>query len=115
MSDTVRYLILVAGGITAVGTIGGALLWLLKPRIIEWFREEMQPTRDQVERIHKQVTENHHSNEHPTVLDLLDDVRQDVRKLTDDFSNHLLLTAHAQADMWRAIEAVAKADPPQDP
>lgn len=132
-----EFLLYAAALVVAFTTVGGALLWLIKPRIAEWIRgmfvEQLGDVRAKVDETHKQVTENHHSNEHPTVLDRIDDVHQlalnsltqvnralakvdkvDERcqGLDTTLNDHLILSTRSQADMWRAIEAVAKSSPP---
>lgn len=43
-----------------------------------------------IKETHKQVTENHHSSETPTILDLLDLIREDGRE------THAMLIDHIQ-------------------
>lgn len=42
-----------------------------------------------VDETHKQVTENHHTNDQPTVLDRIDDVGTDMKALTRVMDEHL--------------------------
>lgn len=114
MSDAAALVVLIGAVVSAVSVIGGAARWLLWPRLIASIRADIAPMRAQVAETHKQVTENHHANENPTVLDRIDDVHQEVTKVRDDLNNSILLAAKAQADMWRAIEAVANGTPPSD-
>lgn len=64
------------GGVMSVVAVLGLIGWLVKPRLVEWIRVEVL---EPVQMIKKQVTENHHSNPEPTVLDLLSDVKKEVR------------------------------------
>lgn len=112
MSKTVETILLIGLLVTAAGTIGSAMVWLMWPRLIGAIRAEIQPMQAQVAETHKQVTENHHSNEQPTVLDRIDDVHKEQKLMRKDFNDHLILASRADADMWRAIEAIAKGQPP---
>jgi hypothetical protein len=123
---------LLSGAALLVGSIGSAIAWLVWPRLMQAIRRELGPMQAQVAETHKQVTENHHSNDQPTVLDLLSDLSQDnlqlradiarvderlgdeIRKVDKRVDDHLLTANKADADMWRAIEAVAKGTPPED-
>lgn len=69
-----------------------------------------------VRHTHKQVTENHHSNEQPTILDLLSDLRSEMRSghqalgdqvsnLTSRFDTHL---THSDALERRLIVVEAR-------
>ena len=126
MSDALQLVVLFGAAMAAMGTIGAGLLWLVKPRVAQWVQGLIEPMQQKVAETHKQVTENHHSNEHPTVLDRIDDVHQEVlavqaeaRRVRDDLSKHVLrtssetaATSREQTAMWAAIEAIAKASPP---
>jgi hypothetical protein len=112
VSESAQLVVLVGLVVTALGAIGGAFAWLVWPRLMEAVRRELQPMRAQVAETHKQVTVNGHSNEQPTVLDILSDLRAEVRGVDKRLDDHLLLASKADADMWRAIEAVAKGTPP---
>lgn len=143
MSDVVKAIILAAAGVAAIGSLGGAFLWLIKPRLIEAIRNELQPMQAKVDETHKQVTVNHHSSETPTVLDRIDSVHSEVTDLRQEFVDHVLLSAtsqgalaraqeqanermssleaslgtmaEAQPALYAALEAIAKASPPPRP
>lgn len=118
MSETAQLVTLIGGLVTLTGVIGSVIAWLVWPRLMGAIRDEIQPMQAQVAETHKQVTENHHGNEQPTILDLLadlrDDLREDIKGVGKRLDDHLLLASKADADMWRAIEAVAKGTPPED-
>lgn len=124
--NPLAFVALLGAAVAALGAVGGAVLWLVKPRIAEWVISLLAPMQEKVAETHKQVTENHHSNEHPTVLDRIDDVHSEVlavqaeaRRVRDDLSRHMARTAaereaasREQTAMWRAIEAIAQSAPP---
>ncbi|KHL18543.1 hypothetical protein CLV56_3999 [Mumia flava] len=63
-----------------------------------------------VELVKKQVTENHHSNTRPTVLDRIDDVQQAVvtlgNRLEDDrnaLQRHLDWSNNEFREVWKAL------------
>jgi hypothetical protein len=109
-------LVAAAVGITVglLTLLGAAVKWVLLPYIQ---RELVDP----IQQTHHQVTVNHHSSETPTILDRLDDVQDEIRSVRSDLSSHLLNAERAQSDghaearqMWSAIEAIAKTDPPKE-
>lgn len=54
--------------------------------LIPYLRDHLvQPVAD----VHKQVTENHHANAQPTMLDRIDDVHTEVRALAKVMDGHL--------------------------
>lgn len=142
MSKTAETIILAGAVVAAVSAIGGAIIWLMLPRfeqaIRDQVRTEMQPMQSKVDETHKQVTVNHHSSEQPTLLDLMDDIREETREqfrvaraetrelITDARTEaredsrrvetrldaHLIASAKESQAMWSAVEAVAKAQPP---
>ena len=111
MPDALALALGVASAFGVLATAAGVLWWLVKPRVQRWAQEQI------IGPLHEtrhQVTVNHHSSERPTLLDRFDDLQDEVRQLRGDFTNHLLLANKDTAAMWRAIEAVAKSDPPSD-
>jgi hypothetical protein len=102
------------GIVVAVLTILGAGAKFI---LLPWLQRELFGP---VQRTHHQVTVNHHSSDTPTILDRLDDVQDEVRKVRSDLSRHLLNSEDAQTEghkeaqrMWSAIEAIAKTEPPK--
>jgi len=69
--------------IIAVFAILGVIVRLV---LVPYLREHLITPVKQVE---KQVTENHHSNETPTVLDRIDDVQTAIKALAHAFDGHL--------------------------
>jgi len=67
-------------------TVFAVLGLLVRYVLLPYLREHLIAPVKQVE---KQVTENHHSNETPTVLDRLDDVQQEVRVLGRMLEGHM--------------------------
>lgn len=53
--------------------------------------------------VQKQVTENSHHNAVPTVLDRIDDVRQEVATLNETLEDHMAYSEADRADLWRAV------------
>lgn len=68
--------------ISACVAAGLIIRWVLVPYLFDKLLTPVQET-------HKQVTENHHDNSPPTVLDRIDDVSTDVRALTRVMDGHL--------------------------
>lgn len=122
MTNAVTLAATMLGIFATLGTIVGFLWWLGKPRFVEWIRSELIAP---VQATHKQVSENHHDNETPTVLDRIDDVQQIATAARDaalgtrdQLNSHLLTSSKQIADgnreavaMWEAIKAVAESDP----
>ncbi|MBB3041230.1 hypothetical protein [Nocardioides soli] len=71
------------GTLIAGFAILGVLVRLV---LLPYLREHLIAPVKQVE---KQVSENHHSNEPPTVLDRLDDVQQEVKVLGRMLEGHM--------------------------
>lgn len=121
---------------TLVGGLG-AIAWLIAPRVKQWLRDELiQPTQE----THQAVTSNHHTSDPPSILDRLDDLATQVtqaaesnarqetkidglraaqgvlngqfRTLREHFDAHVAAAGTSSGEMWRAIEAIAKAEPP---
>lgn len=65
--------------VTSIVLIGIGARYILLP----WLREHLVAPMKQVE---KQVTENHHSNKNPTVLDRIDDVQNEVMALARELA-----------------------------
>jgi len=65
----------VAGAITV---LFGALWWLVKPRVVEWFRRTIvQP----VQETHRSITVNGHVSDTPTLRDQVDTLTEQGRYL----------------------------------
>lgn len=58
--------------------IGLAVRYALMPYLDLHLVQPLRETREAAQEARKQVTENHHSNPRPTVLDRIDDVAQQV-------------------------------------
>lgn len=85
MNDTLQLISGILGAVVLMCTLLGlAVKFILLP----YLREHLVKPMKQVE---KQVTENHHSNKVPTVLDRIDDVQKSV----DDFRVDLKLAREA--------------------
>lgn len=67
-------------------TVFAVLGVLVRYVLLPYLREHLIAPVKQVE---KQVTENHHSNSTPTVLDRIDDVQQEVRVLGRMLEGHM--------------------------
>lgn len=111
-----------AGLLVALGSIAAALWWLLMPRLRSWLQAEII---DDLRATRRQVSENHHDNDSPTVLDRIDDVERTVHgaveAVSDRLDAHELTSARAVAEgrqeavaMWRAIAKIAEAKPPEE-
>lgn len=78
-SDGPALLTVLATALTVTVLIGGILAgvikWVILPNLRDVIRQQGE--------IHKQVTENHHSNDQPTLLDRLDDIERKVEQRTD--------------------------------
>jgi hypothetical protein len=99
MSADTRDLVVFACGILSfvAATLAGAWKVWLRPFLQRELFEPVQEAR-------KQVAENHHSNEKPTVLDRVDDVyqlvaatRSEVRDLDEKLDTHLISSAGIDA------------------
>lgn len=74
-------------GVDAAGALLGVVLALLallglavRYVLVPYLRDHLVGP---VQETHKQVTQNRHANPEPTLLDRLDDVHDDVRRLAD--------------------------------
>lgn len=73
----------VLGTITTLAVLSAAAVRLV---LVPYLRDHLvEPVRD----VHRQVTENHHSNNEPTLPDLIDDVGRDVSALAQVVEGHL--------------------------
>ncbi len=111
MSDLLG--ILAAATTAALGVL--ALIGLVvRFVLLPYLREHLiVPVKD----THKQVTENHHTNERPTVLDRIDDVSNQVRENTAEtraargearalarmFDGHLEWSQNEVDALWKAL------------
>jgi hypothetical protein len=116
MSDLLALLV---GGLTAVTLTVGLVGLSVRYALLPWLREHLVIPVNQVK---KQVTENHHSNETPTIPDRIDDVAQQVYDaslqivaLARMFDGHLDQAAEEMREVWRAIDHVGlhRKDPEQ--
>ena len=83
MNPVLQITVAVLSALTlACGLVSLAVRYILLP----YLKEHLVTPVKQVE---KQVTENHHSNAEPTVLDRIDDVQQEVRALARMFDGHM--------------------------
>jgi len=84
MSEEARGLItwLLATTITAATLVGLSVKFILLP----YLRDHLV---DPMKQVKKQVTENHHSNTVPTVLDRIDDVSKQVGSLGEVVAEHM--------------------------
>lgn len=57
-----------------------------------------------VQQTNKQVTENHHSNDQPTVLDRLDDVHNEVKAMSRMFDGHLDWSQREVDRIWNELQ-----------
>lgn len=74
MHDAWKPLLYVCGSIITLAGAASILWWLVKPRIQEWVESELiRPVRE----THHQVTVNQHASDEPTVLDKLDELKQE--------------------------------------
>lgn len=89
------------------GIAGAVWRWVVLPNLREQLIRPVQET-------HKQVTVNGGRNNPPTLLDKVGEVDASLKKLRQDFVDHLVNASREQADMWRAIEAIAKSTPPDE-
>lgn len=85
-----------------IGTIIGMLVILayaVRFILIPYLRDTLVAP---IKETHKQVTENHHSNAQPTVLDRIDDVQQDVQRTQGDVRSLMrVMDAHLDwSDRW---------------
>lgn len=100
--------ILAAASTAALGVLtilGLVVRFVLLPYLREHLVQPVQET-------HKQVTENHHSNDRPTVLDRIDDVSgqvaentRETRALARMFDGHLDWSQHEVDRLWTALQA----------
>jgi hypothetical protein len=104
--DTITWVL--ATIISCSVVVGLAVRFILMPYLREHLIDPMR-------QVKKQVTENHHSNTRPTVLDRLDDVQtlvEEIRDmqtgymtLTGEFAKHLNWSEVEVSRLWRAIDA----------
>lgn len=78
--DTITWIL--GTGLSLAAVLGISVRFILLP----YMREHLVQPMKQVQ---KQVTENHHHNAEPTVLDRIDDVQQSVGALTRVIDGHL--------------------------
>lgn len=90
------------GTIIAVFVILGVVVRLV---LVPYLREHLITPVKQVE---KQVTENHHSNAQPTVLDRIDDVQQSVKALAGVLEGHMTWSERWTDLIEREIDLVRR-------
>ncbi len=122
--EAVNWILLGVGSTVSLAGFTGVVWWLIRPRIEIWAREVLALGRE----THKQVTVNNDVSSPPTMLDDLHRLRTMImqqqsltatfdirlRQLDKTFHDHLIIGAQEQSDMWRAMEAIARATPPDD-
>ena len=105
---TLRIMLVILTITTIVaGLIAGVIRWAVLPNLQDWIERNFgKPLRE----THKQVTENHHSNTQPTVLDELSDVKTEIRALRRDladqaarFGDHITWGDREVRRLWDAI------------
>jgi hypothetical protein len=68
--------------------------------LLPYLREHLvNPMRE----VQKQVTENHHSSQPPTVLDRIDDVQTEVVALAERLEEHIEHADAKEIQFWRAL------------
>lgn len=82
MSDLQQQITWTLGTIIALSTVLGLAVRLI---LLPYLREHLVKPMRQVE---KQVTENHHSNPKPTILDRLDDIERAVVNTQAEMARH---------------------------
>lgn len=108
--DAITWVLATTLAVCAV--VGMLVRWVLLPYLREHLVEPMKTVK-------KQVTENHHSNHEPTVLDHIDDVGQQIESLRGDLQEmqkdyvalagamgkHLNWSEEEVWRLWRAIRS----------
>lgn len=90
-----------------LGLIGLTVRFVLLPYVREHVVTPVQETR-------RQVSVNGGNNQPPTLLDKVGQLDTSVQQLRSDFIAHLVNASRDTAAMWNAIEAIAKAKPPDE-
>lgn len=116
MSEPLGLIAAALGILVSFSILVGILVRLM---LLPWLREHLvEPVRE----TRKQVTENHHSNPRPTVLDRIDDVAQQIarargevaentretRAMARMFDGHLEWSQHEVDRLWAAWERLAE-------
>lgn len=69
------------GILIGVGAIiAGIVKWVIMPNLRESLIKPLENVQRQTADVHRQTTENHHSNVEPTLPDRLDDIQRDLKK-----------------------------------
>ena len=99
--DLLKEAAAVAGALTV---LLGALWWLVKPRVVEWFRRTIvQP----VQETHRSLTVNGHVSETPTLRDQVDTLTEQGRYLLDRANTNatgISAIRQEQADVRRQLK-----------
>jgi hypothetical protein len=91
-ADTRDLITWTLGTVLSLSAVLGLLVRYL---LLPYLREHLVRP---VAQVKKQVTENHHSNAHPTVMDRIDDVHTEVRTLGSLWEAHM-----EWSDRWTAL------------
>lgn len=94
----------VAGLIGTLATFAGR--YVILPKLNAHTEAKLEPIIATIDFIKKQVGENHHSNESPTVLDKVDDVAQSVDQLKSVMVDHLKVADGDRVVMARVVADV---------
>jgi hypothetical protein len=98
--DTRDLITWVLGTITTLIVISATVVRFV---LVPYVRDHLvQPVRD----VHRQVTENHHSNVNPTLPDLIDDVSREVHALAGVVEGHLNSSDRWLSAMLRRLDAL---------
>lgn len=117
-ADRIGAWLAVAGLTVSLGF--GVVKWIVLPNLSDWLDKRLDPIEKALSETHKQVTENHHSNPNPTVLDLLLDLldgqssmRGEFEALSKALDSHLGWSNEEVDRLWRAIgKKQSKPEPP---
>lgn len=105
MSESLGLIVTALTAVTlALGLIGAATRYVLLP----WLREHLV---NPVRQVEKQVTQNHHANDPPTILDRIDDVSVQLMALARMFDGHLEWSEDEVQRLWRAIDSLGPHHP----
>ena len=94
------WLALLIGGLTAITMVLTLLGLAVRYVLLPWLEAHLVKPMRQVE---KQVSENHHSNDSPTVLDRFDDLSNEVRALASVIEGHIEAADDEMKRVWRAF------------
>lgn len=102
MSDAASLVVLAGAVVVALSALGGAFLWLVKPRIAQWVRSEIAPIQAKVNETHTQVTQNGHRDpDNVTIRDLIGDIKREQAATNRRLDDHILIAEADSADLAR--------------